>query len=252
MYCGVHLDFVTSLNTEAFLNAFERFINTRGRPITVYSDNGSNFVGLVNLFNKLNWSAIELAANTKQIKWIFNPPTAAWWGGWWERLIRTVKDLLKRMLGKARLNHDQLRTCLSHVENVINERPLTVMTEDQDDLIPLCPALFMRGIKSAAWPEGAELARDLTMDYKRRQTLQQELRTRFQKEYLALLVQRAGEKGKREPVVGEVVLVGADDQKRISWPMGRIIELIQGRDGTVRMAKVKTRCGLLLRPLQRL
>jgi len=42
---------VTSLSTEVFLNALERFINTRGRPITIYSDNGSNFVGLVNITN---------------------------------------------------------------------------------------------------------------------------------------------------------------------------------------------------------
>jgi hypothetical protein len=99
------------LNTEAFLNAFERFITIRGRPCTVYSDNGTNFVGAVNLFNKLNWNAVETAANTKQIKWIFNPPTAAWWGGWWERLIRTVKDLLKRML------HGKLQIRLRSVAN---------------------------------------------------------------------------------------------------------------------------------------
>jgi len=117
------------------------------------------------------------------------------------------------MLGKARLDHEQLRTCLSHLGNVINERPLTVMTEDQDDLIPLCPALFTRGIRSAAWPKGEEFTTVLTDYYKRRQTLQQELRDRFRKEYLFLLVQRAKEKVQRLPVVGEVVLVGADDQK---------------------------------------
>ena len=252
VYRGVHLDFVTSLSTEAFLNSLERFINVRGRPVTIYSDNGSNFVGLVNLFHKLDWKSIELAANVKQIKWIFNPPSAAWWGGWWERLIRTVKDLLKRMLGHARLNAEQLRTCLSHVENAINERPLTVMTEDQLDLIPLCPAMFMRGIKAAPFPEVVDLKFDLTEEYQKRQSLQQELKLRFRNEYLALLVQRAKEKRRNHPTVGDVVLVGADDQKRIQWPLGRIIELIPGRDGAVRTARVRTQRGVLLRPLQRL
>ena len=248
----VHLDFVISLNTEAFLNALDRFINLRGRPVTIYSDNGSNFVGLVNLFNKLDWSEIELTANVKQIKWIFNPPTAAWWGGWWERLIRTVKDLLKRMLGNARLGYESLRTCLSHVENVINERPLTVMTEDQEDLIPLCPAMFLRGIKSATLPECQELAVDLSAEYKRRMSLQRELTNRFKNEYLSLLVQRAKEKKQNQPSVGDVVLIGADDQKRVHWPLGKIIELIPGRDGSIRTARVKTQKGVLLRPLQRL
>ncbi|GFV60053.1 transposon Ty3-G Gag-Pol polyprotein [Trichonephila clavipes] len=40
----------------------------------------------------------------KPIKWKFNPPTAAWWGGWWERLVRVIKELLKRTLGKP--GHD--------------------------------------------------------------------------------------------------------------------------------------------------
>ena len=153
----VHIDFVTSLSTETFLNALERFINIRGRPSTMYSDNGKNFVGLVNLFSKVNWKTVEDSASVKAIKWIFNPPSAAWWGGWWERLIRTVKSSLKRMLGNARLNYDQLRTCLSHVENIINERPLTLVSEDPSDLIPLTPAMFLRGLQSGAFPESKQL-----------------------------------------------------------------------------------------------
>jgi len=57
--------FVTSFSTEMFLNALERFINVRGRPHQIYSDNGSNFVGAVSLFSKLNWNRIEALANTQ-------------------------------------------------------------------------------------------------------------------------------------------------------------------------------------------
>ena len=81
------------------------------------------------------------------------------------RLIRTIKDLLKRMLGNARLNYDQLRTSLSQAENIINERPLTVVTEDQNDLIPLTPAMFLRGIRTASFPEGASLSTYFREDY---------------------------------------------------------------------------------------
>jgi hypothetical protein len=252
VYRGVHLDFVTSLNTEAFLNAFERFINIRGRPCMVYSDNGTNFVGAVNLFNKLNWNTVETAANTKQIKWIFNPPTAAWWGGWWERLVRTVKDLLKNMLGNSRLDYDQLRTSLSYVENIINERPLTVVTEDNNDLIPLTPAMFLRGMNNGNFPEGEMLVASLQENYRERQSLQQELKQRFRNEYLSQLVQRAKERSHKQPKVGDIVLVGADDQKRISWPMATIIELLPGSDGVVRTVRVQTQQGVLLRPVQRL
>ncbi|GFW26379.1 integrase catalytic domain-containing protein [Trichonephila clavipes] len=30
-------------------------------------------------------------------------PTAAWWGGWWERLVRVIKELLKRTLEKNKI-----------------------------------------------------------------------------------------------------------------------------------------------------
>ena len=60
-----------------------------------------------------------------------------------------IKDLLKRTLGNAHLTYDQLRTCMSNVENVINKLSFTVSTEDQGDLVPLTPAMFLRGINTA-------------------------------------------------------------------------------------------------------
>lgn len=42
---AVHLEAVTDLTTGAFLACLERFVSRRGRPSSLYSDNGSNFVG---------------------------------------------------------------------------------------------------------------------------------------------------------------------------------------------------------------
>ena len=67
--------------------------------------------------------------------------------------MRTVKELLKRMLGNAKLNYDQLKACLSSVENVVNERPLTEVTENQNDLMSFTPAMFLRGIVVASFPK---------------------------------------------------------------------------------------------------
>ena len=55
VYRAVHLELVTSLSTEEFLEAFRRFIARRGRPTVVYSDNGKNFVGTRNLLQKINY-----------------------------------------------------------------------------------------------------------------------------------------------------------------------------------------------------
>jgi len=42
---AVHLEVATSLETDCFIDFFRRFINRRGLPRCIYSDNYSNFVG---------------------------------------------------------------------------------------------------------------------------------------------------------------------------------------------------------------
>ncbi|GFX05368.1 integrase catalytic domain-containing protein [Trichonephila clavipes] len=91
VYRAIHLELVNSLTSDAFLLALRCFIARRGRPRTIYCDNGTNFRGAFNDLSKLNWSKIVEETRTPKILWKFIPPTAAWWGGWWERLVRTVK-----------------------------------------------------------------------------------------------------------------------------------------------------------------
>lgn len=253
VYRCVTLDLVDSLDSESFIRSLQRFVMTHGRPETIYSDNGTNFVGAQNLFNKLDWAKIETKMRAKQIQWIFNPATAAWWGGWWERLVGSMKGLLRRMLGKAALTRDELVTCLSVAAATINERPLTVTTEDEEDLIPLTPSMFLKGTKMARFPEVEHVSgKDLQLRFKYVRKLQVDLQNRFRKEYLGQLVQKRGEKKTKDPQVGDIVLVGADNKKRFEWPLGRILKLNPGKDGKYRSAVVKTGRRVLSRPLQRL
>ena len=41
----VHLQIVPSLDTSSSVMGIERFIARRGTPLTIWSDNGTNFVG---------------------------------------------------------------------------------------------------------------------------------------------------------------------------------------------------------------
>ncbi|XP_073947385.1 uncharacterized protein [Choristoneura fumiferana] len=79
---------------------FLRSEGRRGRVNTIYTDNGTNFHGADNLLKALNWEEIAAYSSVRSIKWKFNPPAAPWWGGWWERLIRSLKELLRRNLGQ--------------------------------------------------------------------------------------------------------------------------------------------------------
>ena len=45
---------------------------------------------------------------------------APWWGGFFERLIGSVKLCLKKTLGKAYLTYDELVTVIMEIEAVLN------------------------------------------------------------------------------------------------------------------------------------
>ncbi|UYV60356.1 hypothetical protein LAZ67_1000938 [Cordylochernes scorpioides] len=252
VYRAVHLELVEGLDATNFIMALERFIHRRGRPVKIYSDNGTNFKRTNRLFTNLNWDKIARYSCDKQIRWIFIPPSAPWWGGWWERLVRLVKDLLRRTLGTKRVNYVQLETLICHVEAIINTRPLTYISETEDDLIPITPQMFIQN-NFGSFDESHELSPDNTRQHFRKlQQIKKELKERFHKEYLAMLVQKGNETEGRRFLPGEVVLIGRDDQKRIFWPLGRILELYPGKDGRERVARVRTATGEFVRPLKRL
>src|SRR5438128_5693420 len=130
-------------------------------------------------------------------------------------MIRTVKDLLKRMIGNGRLNYVQLETCIIEAEAIVNSRPLTFVTEDQEDLIPLTPAMFIQDLQENTFLELESLdAEEMRRNYKKIAQLRKNLRQRFRTEYLGLLIQRKNEKKQEQFQPGDIVLVGSDNKKR--------------------------------------
>ena len=61
-------------------------------------------------------------------------------GGFYERLVKSVKTPLKKTLGKAMLTGEEMRTTLTAVEAQINSLPLKYCSDDTSDPIPLTPA----------------------------------------------------------------------------------------------------------------
>ncbi|KAJ8968120.1 hypothetical protein NQ317_003181 [Molorchus minor] len=104
-------------------------------------------------FKTIDWSKIEEYSVVERIKWKFNPPGAAWWGGWWERVIRILKNLLRRQLGKASISFEELYMIICDCEAVINSRPLTYISETSEDLLTLTPAMFLQDIRENGVPD---------------------------------------------------------------------------------------------------
>lgn len=253
VYRAVHLELVTSMSTHSFVQALRRFVARRGRPKTIFSDNGTNFVGAENLLSQLDWQEVMKFSVNERIVWRFNPPSAPWWGGFWERLIGILKQLLRKVLGRASLDYEDLLTVICDCETVLNSRPLTYVSNDPHELSALTPAMFLVDQRGFGLPDYDFVDRSSVyrkLRYKQR--LKDDLRLRFRNEYLGQLRIFYEGKPRGSVKLGDVVLIGNDQDKRMDWPLARVIELIPGKDKQIRLVRLVTSRGQLLRPVQRL
>lgn len=126
---AVHLEVACSLDTDACINAIRRFLCRRGQVEHIRSDNGTNLVGaereLRQALSTLEQRQIHQALMKRGVHWSFNPPTASHHGGFWERLIRTVRHVLCSVLKQQTLDDECLNTVFCEVESIINSRPIT-------------------------------------------------------------------------------------------------------------------------------
>ncbi|KAG8177181.1 hypothetical protein JTE90_015789 [Oedothorax gibbosus] len=88
--------------------------------------------------------------------------------------------------------------------------------------------------------------------YRYRQKLKENLRKRFRAEYLGQLKHYAWKRCPISLQIGQIILVGNDQTKRLSWPLAKVLELYPGKDGNIRVARLKTAHAEFLRTLQRL
>ncbi|XP_058827050.1 uncharacterized protein LOC131687034 [Topomyia yanbarensis] len=260
---AVHMEHVTDLSTERFLQALRRFFARRGRSSDMYSDNGTNFVGAKNQLRELftllkdsrHQQAVTKECATNGIQWHFNPPAAPHFGGLWEAAVRSAKYHLLRVLGGNPVSAEDFITLLAQVEACLNSRPLTPMSDDPTDLEPLTPAHFLIGGSLQAIPEpdyGCVQLNRLT----RWQLVQRQLQDfwrRWKMEYLSQLQSRTKNWGPSLKIdVDRLVVIVDANQPPMRWKLGRIDELHPGQDGVVRVVTVKTATGRLTRPVEKL
>ena len=146
-------------------------------------------------------------------------------------------------------------TVLCDCEAVINSRPLTAMSDNAQDFVPLTPSMFLQEIKEVGVLDCDFLERcRLDKRFVYRQSIKDQLRSRFRIEYLGELMYHDNKRSKRirQPQIGDIVLIGNDNQKRLDWPLARVTELILGKDNKPRVVRLKTASGELTRPVQRI
>ena len=235
---AVHLEMAWGLDTDAFLNAFTRFISRRGVPKEVFSDNGTNFVGAVNelksLVSELGEEKIKGRTATKGVRWLFNPPAAPYFGGINEIMVKAAKTAIYAVVGNADVSDEELMTVFTGAESLLNSRPLTYQSLDVRDIVPLTPNHFLYGQAGGQLaPEAVEATGfHPRQRWRKVQHLMSLVWRRWMREYLPMLIPRSKWLKVNEDLqVGDVVLVSQADLPRGHWPLGRILKVHAGKDG---------------------
>ena len=257
---AVHIEVVPSLEAETCLTAITRFIARRGKPATILSNNGTNFVGAAkemrDCINAWNQSDIETSLAQKDIKWKFNPPGAPHFGGIWERLVRSCKKAMIAVLDGRPLTDDVLITTMCLVEQTLNARPLTRVSDDPDDLEALTPNHFLLGRANLATPflPDAQRYTDLRRVFRVSQAYSDMIWARWTKEYLPEwnVRNKWNKDDMRQLKVDDLVWVVDENVERFNYKMARVLEVQEGSDGRVRSATVVTKDGKLKRPVVKL
>ena len=143
---AVYLDLALSLSSDDFLNLLPRFVVTYSTPEKINSTptklvSLSEKELLVQLKNMPESGELKNWPHKKGIVWKFQPPSATYFGGAHDCLVRSMKLALYRALNieKKRLRlptEEMLRTLLFEVAGLLNSRALTYTSSDPEDLRP--------------------------------------------------------------------------------------------------------------------
>ena len=142
----IHVELVTSLDLNNFLMAFTRFTNLRGSVATVYSDNGSTFCAAADQLPKmLGSNEFQNCLRKQNINWVRIPPYAPSQGGSGESLVKLFKSALFKVVANTRRMPSliELQTFFSDAVRIVNDCPLTTLSDQPNDLLSICPSSFL-------------------------------------------------------------------------------------------------------------
>jgi len=245
---AVHIEMVQDLSSDSYINALRCLFAIRGPAKTVYSDNGTNFVGasneLSNALQHVKSDEVRQFLLSNKCDFVFNIPGASHMGGWWERQIRTVRSILTFALDKSdgRLNSNSLRTFLYEVMAIVNSRPISTEGLYDPTTDPLSPNQILTK-KTAILTQPGEFQEDdlySSKMWRRVQSMAQMFWKRWRAEYLTSLQKKSKWEIKRPNLkVGDIVMLKEDDLLRSNWRLACVDRAYESKDGLVRKLRLR-------------
>ena len=174
-------------------------------------------------------------------------------------MIRSARNALSGLLiaHGDQLDDESLRTLLVEAEAIVNSRPLTyVDTQSPDSPIPLSPSQILTlKTKIVMPPPGRFVREDLycRRRWRRVQYLANEFWNRWRSEFLPTLQERKKwVRSERNIAINDILLLVDANLPRNKWPLARVTETQEDKDGHVRKVKILTGQSVYERPVHKL
>lgn len=255
---AVHIELLSSLDQDSFLMALRQLISRRGKPAELLSDQGTNFRGgereLRDSFKAMH-PTLQSELAKHQVKFLFNPPSAPYFGGAWEREIRCLKAALYATIQLQTVTKEVLRTVLIEIEGILNSKPLGYVSSDIADPDLVTPNMLLMGRHDPSLPQVVYTESELLSRrrWRHTQVLADQFWRKFIRHYLPSLQPRSKWHRDNSPLQPGAVAMVVDPQlPRVSWPVGRITKVTPSADGRIRTADIQINDRIYTRPVARL
>jgi hypothetical protein len=259
---AVHLEPTSGMDTTDVINAISRFVDIRGVPTSITSDNQTSFAkanqDLRDWIGSLDFKKIIKETRNYRdrggIHWFFNPPLAPHFGGVFEIIVKAAKRALYATIGQADLHEECFRTAVSKVAWMLNQRPIQ-KAGDHSDWETLTPNHFISLPDEATFPpELPDRRTALQSRLKHQVEVQSHFWKRFQKEVVPLMAPRSKWFQRIENFKeGDLVVEVDEASPRGKWKLARINEIYPSSDSFVRKVQIKDGQGkTFLRPIHKL
>ena len=153
----IHVELITGLDLNNFLLAFSHFVNLRGAVDTIYFDYGSTFHAAASvLLPLLSSTEFHNSLRKRNILSVNIPLYTPSQGGACKSRVKLFKTSLTWVMNKIYWKPSliELQTFMPDAVRIVNDQPLTTVSDKPNDLAPLCATSFLGQQLAPYVPEG--------------------------------------------------------------------------------------------------
>ena len=240
---------MTKYNTDAFLQAFQRFTHRYCYPKKVFIDPGAQLVKGV-AKSEFSMADITRTLNGKScsIKYEVGPTAAHNYQGCVERSIKEIKTLFNATFHGLKLDVMSYETAFSYIANEINNMPICTVSRTEDighaDLIT--PNRLIHGRNNRRAPTGPMRVEQPSRLLEQMERLYQSWWQIWLYERLPDYIPKPKKFGKTgpQPKEGDIVVFLRAPDELIGdqlWRLGQVAHLIMSEDGVIRQVVIRWR-----------